>query len=226
VLVGVLVFVVVPAVASPLLTQIVRDMGIEADDLEVSVDPFDASLLTGRTDHLRIRGSNVAVPPALAGRLDLTFGGVSFLDRTFATVSGELQDVSLRAGGLALTVSSVRVEGPAGAARATAHFTAAEAEEFIVLAARRAGFSVDGVRIDDGRLVIRAAGAESRAGIAVQGGALVIQAQGAQPLLLLQPAPTDPWQLTEAWVSNDGINIRGIVDAARVAQRLPATDGN
>jgi hypothetical protein len=226
VLVGLLVFVVLPAVASPLLTQIVRDMGIEADDLEVSVESFDASLLTGRTDRLRIRGSNVAVPPALAGRLDLTFGGLSFLNRTFATVSGELQDVSLRAGGLALTISSVRVEGPAGAANATARLTAAEAEELIVLAARRAGVSVDSVRIDDGRLVIRAAGAESRAGIAVQGGALVIERQGAQPVLLLQPAPTDPWQLTDAWVGTDGINIRGIVDAARVAQRLPATGGS
>lgn len=226
VLVGLLVFVVVPAVASPLLTQLVRDTGVEADDLEVSIQSFDASLLTGRTEMLRIRGTNVAVPPAEVGRLDLTFGRVSFLERTFETVTGELLDVSLRAGGLELTISSVRVEGPAGAADATARLTAAESERLIILAARREGLDIDGVRIAEGRLVIRAAGAESRAGIAVRGGALVLEPQGAQAVLLLQPVPIDPWRLTEAWVSSDGITIRGVVDAARVAQRLPGVDGD
>lgn len=224
VLVGLLVFVVVPAVASPVLTQLVRDMGVEAEDLEVSVESFDASLLAGRTDRLRIQGTDIAVPPALVGRLDLTFGRVSFLDRTFETVSGELQDVSLRAGGLALTISSVRVDGPASAAGSTARLTAAESEQLILFAARRAGLAVDGVRLSDGRLFIRAAGVESPAGISVHGGALVLEPHDAQPVLLLQPVPADPWQLTEAWVGSDGITIRGVVDAARVAQRLPRSD--
>ena len=225
VLVGLLVFVVVPAIASPVLTQVVRDLGVEADDLEVTVESFDASLLVGRTEHLRIRGSNVEVPPARVGRLDLTFGRVSFLDRTFETIHGQLQEVSVRASGLSLTVATVSVDGPAGSADATARLTAAESEQLIVLAARREGITVDGVRLSDGRLVVRAAGVESRAGIAVQGGALVLEPERGQPVLLLQPVPADPWRLTEAWVDGDGIAIRGVVDAARVARRLPGIDG-
>jgi len=38
--------------------------------------------------------------------------------------------------------------------------------------------------------------------------------------LLLQPAPSDPWRLTEAHVTPDGVTLRGIVDVAAIARRV------
>lgn len=226
VLVALLVFIVVPAIASPLLTQTVRDMGLQADDLAVTVEPFHLSLLTGRSERLHVRGSNVRIPPGQVERLDLTFGRVSFLARTFGTVKGELGGVALHAGGLDITISSIEVDGLADSADATARLNAAESEDLIALAARRGGLVLDQVRLADGALTVRLAGLDTRAGISVQGGALVLEPRGAAPVLLLQPLPTDPWRLTEAWVTTDGLTIRGVVDASRLAGRLPGVEAN
>ena len=39
-------------------------------------------------------------------------------------------------------------------------------------------------------------------------------------IVLLQPAPSDPWQLQEAWVSADGLNVRATVDVASITDNL------
>lgn len=220
VLVALLVFVVVPAVASPLLTQMLRDTGLRGDDLNVSLDYFDPSLLTGRAEHLTVRGENVELPPALVGSLDVTLGGVSLLDRTFDSISGELNAVTLAAGGLTVEVASVEVDGPADAAAATARFGAEETQELVELAARREGLPLDDVRLVEGGLRVTLAGAEIEADIGVQGGALVLAPGIGQPILLLQPAPSDPWRLSEAFVSPSGVTVRGLFDAASLSSQL------
>lgn len=220
-LVGLLVFVVLPAVASPLLTQMVREQGLVGEDVKVSVGYFDPSIITGRADQLRVQGRNIEVAPATIGFMDLTFGGVSFLDRRFETVTGELRDVSLHAGGLSITVASVQVSGPAGAANATARLASDAAEELVSLAARREGLAVDRVRLRDGRLQLVVSGVETSAGMSVRGGALVLEPALGPAVVLIQPAPADPWRLTEAWMGAEGITIRGTVDAAALAARVP-----
>ena len=220
-LVALLVFVVVPVVASPLLTQMVRDMGLEADELEVSIESFDPSLFAGRTAKLRMQGTNVVLSPALVEELDLTFGQVAFVERTFESIRGELRGVRVDAGGLTLNVSSVQISGPAREASVAVHFNAQEAEEMLRDAARRAGIGLEEVRFVDGGVRVGLAGTEVRARVDVLGGALVLQPQAGPPMLLLQPAPSDPWRLSEAYVSSSGITVNGIVDATRLAQHLP-----
>ena len=39
-------------------------------------------------------------------------------------------------------------------------------------------------------------------------------------LVLLQPAPSDPFRLEEAWITGDGMNVRGTVDMQRLAASL------
>ncbi len=39
-------------------------------------------------------------------------------------------------------------------------------------------------------------------------------------IVLLQPAPSDPWTLQEAWVSADGLNVRATVDMAELTRNL------
>ena len=224
-MVGLLVFVVVPAVASPMLTQMVRDVGLRGDDLNVSIEYFDPSLLGGNAESLTIRGRNVELPPALVGNLDLRFGNVSLIDRTFETITGQLDNVTLAAGGLTVQVASVQVDGPAAAALATGRFSADQTELLVEGAARRAGLELEDVRLVDGGLRMSLAGLETGAGIAVQGGALVLSPEAGPAVLLMQPAPSDPWRLSEAFVSSSGVTVRGVFDATTLAGDLVAREG-
>jgi len=221
VLVALLVFVVVPVLASPVLTQMVRDMGLQADDLEVSIDSFDPALFGGRASKVRVVGDNVALGLATVDEMNLTFGNVAFLERTFQTLSGELRGVTVNAGGVTLRVSSVQVDGPADEARATGHFSAAEAERLVHTAAARAGIRLEAVRFVEGGLRVSLAGIRTGARAYVQGGALVLAPDIGPPMVLLQPVPTDPWRLSEAYVTRTGIVVRGVVDATRLMEHLP-----
>jgi hypothetical protein len=214
-----LVFVVVPALISPALTQYVRDMGVKADDLKVSVDTFDPALLSGRAGHVRVEGTNVQIGRATVGQLDLTLGGVSFFDRSFGSVDGQLDDVALAAGGVSASADEVDLTGPAGRATATGRLDSQQSEDMIKAAARRAGVPLGDARLVDGGLRLTVGGGiEVGAGISVEGGALILRPQIGPPILLLQPATSDPWRLEEAYVSPTGITVRGTVDAARLAQ--------
>jgi hypothetical protein len=61
-------------------------------------------------------------------------------------------------------------------------------------------------------------GIEVGASVSVEGGALVLRPQFGPPIVLLQPATSDPWRLEEAYVSPAGITVRGTFDATRLAE--------
>jgi hypothetical protein len=65
-------------------------------------------------------------------------------------------------------------------------------------------------------------GISVNAGISVEGGALVLRPAIGDPILLIQPQTSDPWQLDEAFVTPSGITVRGTVDAARFADAVTA----
>jgi hypothetical protein len=225
-LVGLLVFVVAPAVASPFLTQMLRDTGLRGEGLNVTLDYFDPSLIGGRAERLTIRGENVELPPALVGSLDVTLGRVSFVDRSFETITGEMRDVTLAAGGLTVEVARLTVDGPSSAASATARFSSSQTQQLVQRAARRAGLGLDHVRLGDERLLLSLGGVETQGAIAVRGGALVLSPEIGPAVLLLQPAPSDPWRLSDAYVSSSGVTVSGVFDAASMSGRLwtSATD--
>ena len=57
----------------------------------------------------------------------------------------------------------------------------------------------------------------------MRGGALVLfPGIGLGGVPLVQPAPADPWQLEEAWISDSGLNIRGVVDTTALARQVGA----
>ncbi|MDP8905698.1 MAG: hypothetical protein M3N29_10400 [Chloroflexota bacterium] len=219
-LVGLAIFLVLPAAASPLLTQAVREMGVQADELKVTVDTFDPALLYGRAARLRVEGRNVALGRATVGRLDLVFGGVSIFDRSFQSLSGRMEDVVVMAGGIQARAILVEVYGPAESARATGHFDAEQSAAMVDIAAERAGFTFDDVQLVDGGLRLTLANVEARAAIAVDGGALVLRPEYGAPIVLLQPAASDPWRLSEAYVSPNGVTVLGVVNTRQVAARL------
>ena len=218
---GALVFLVLPALISPTLTQYVRDMGVQADDLKVSIDTFDPALLSGRAGRVRVEGTNVHIGRATVGELDLTLGDVSFFDRSFRSVDGQLDGVAVTAGGVSASADEVDVKGPAGKATATGRFDRQQSEDMIKAAARRLGVPLDDARLVNGGLRLTVLGGiEVGAAISVEGGALILRPDVGPPILLLQPATSDPWRLEEAYVSPTGITVRGTVDAARLAEAV------
>ncbi len=219
-LLAALVLVVLPLALSPLLTQMVRDMGLRSDTLEVSVTPFDPSLILGRSREVRLVADGVDVPPGRIGSVDIRLGEASYFDRTFETVTGELRDVSVAVGGDEIRASSISLSGPAAAAGAVARFSEVEAERLIRLAAQRAGVAVDRVRVTDSGVTVKLHGVEAVARVTVRGGALLLQPSFGGAVVLLQPVPSDPWSLSEAWISADGLNVRGEVDIARLARQV------
>jgi hypothetical protein len=218
--VGLLVYLVLPAVASPLLTQYVRDMGVRADTLNVTVDTFDPALLSGRAARLRVEGTNVEIGRARVGELDVTFGNVSLFDRSFQSLSGQLDDVLVAGGGISAAATEVNVLGPADRASATGRFDDTQSEDMVKVAAQRVGVTLDDAQLVDGGLRLTLNGIEVGAGISVQGGALVLHTGIGEPVVLLQPATSDPWRLEEAYVSPSGITVRGTVDARRIASLM------
>ena len=221
VLLAVLVLVVLPLLLGPLLAGAVRGAGLRADTLSVSVALFDPTILLGRSRRVTLTASGVDASPAQIGSVTLSLGNTSFFDRSFQTVSGELDDVSLTVNGNdSVHVDDIAVDGPSDAASATAHLSATDTDKLIRLAGQRAGLTIDEVQIGDSGVTVKVSGIQSTAQLAVSGGALVLDPGVGSEIVLLQPAASDPWTLQEAWVSADGLNVRAVVDVARITSNL------
>lgn len=215
------VLVGLPLVLSPVLTQIARNAGLQAETLDVTVAPFDPTLLLGRARKVTLVASGVDLSPAQIGNVNVSVGNASYFDRSFDTVSGELDDVTLEVtGGDKVHIDNVKIDGPADVASATAHLSAADTDKLIRLAAQRAGIQIDAVTVADSGVTVKVSGVESTARLGVNGGALTLDPGVGGAIVLLQPAPSDPWSLQEAWVSADGLNVRGVVDFTRLAKSL------
>ncbi len=208
----------VPLLLAPVLTQMVRDAGVRGGELHVSVGWFDPSLFSGRAGELNIEGRDVTLGPASVGGLDLSLLDASLSDQTFEGVRGNLRDVEMTTGGIRVQVARVEIDGPASAANVASHFTPMQGADIVRQAADRAGVNLDSVAFVDGGLRVTIAGITTRAGIGVEGGGLVLKPGAGPSILLLAPVPSDPWRLSEAWVSPEGITVRGVVNAAALAR--------
>jgi hypothetical protein len=215
------VLVALPLLMGPLLAGVVRDMGVRADTINVSVALFDPGLVLGRSRQVTLSATNVDLAPARIGSFRLTLGGVSFFDRTFDTVSGELDNVQLTLGKDAVSADSATVEGPADAATVTATFAAAQVAQLLTVAAAHNGLKLDNVAVTESGVSVTAHGVEASAQLSVIGGALLLHSGQGGTIVLLQPGRNDPWSLTDAWFSARGLNLSGTVDVATIVHDLP-----
>jgi hypothetical protein len=198
-LVAAFVLIVLPLLLGPVLTQVVRGAGLKSDTLSVSVAPFDPTLLLGKSRQIRLIATGVDMSPAKIGNVNLAIGDASYFDRSFRTVSGD---------------------GPANAANATAHLSATDTDRLIRLAGQRAGLTIDNVQIGDSGVSVKVGGVDSDAQLSVTGGALVLNPGVGNAIVLMQPKPTDPWSLQEAWVDADGLNVRALVDVTQITDNI------
>lgn len=212
-LVALVVFLVVPLVVGPILTSMVRQAGLEGDDVTVSVDLLGPAILSGRAEGLRVRATDVRVPRAVIDSLDVTLHGVSIFDRSFRTVRGTLAGLEVQGPeGEPVHVASVDLDGPADAALARGRLDAPEAERLIRRAIEDAGVTVDDVwlRDDSVRVSLGDNWAEGR--LRVAGGSLVLENDLTEPLLLLTPAPSEPWRLDAVRVEPTALTLDLILD--------------
>lgn len=224
-LLGAFVLVGLPLILSPLLTQMVRNSGFQAQTVNVTVGLFDPTLLFGHARKVTLVATDVDVSPAQIANINVSLGDASYFDRSFSTVSGELDDVSITlSGGDSVHLGSVTVDGPADAADATAHMRATDADHLIRLAAHRVGVTIDDVTVGGTGVTVRIHGVEAAATVGVSGGALILNSGTVAPIVLLQPAPSDPWKLQEAYVTADGLNVRAVVDMTRVVKKATEAD--
>jgi hypothetical protein len=215
-----LVLVVLPLALGPLLAQQLRDRGLQADTVNVSVALFDPGLLLGHSRSITVEATGVSSGAARVGHAKVTIGDVGLFDQTFATVSGELDNISVTASGETVGIDQVQLSGPATAADAIGRLSRVQAEQLIMAVAQRQGLALDQVTLSDTGASVSAHGFVSPAQVAVRGGALVFDPGIGGTIVLLQPAPSDPWSIDEAWVSASGLNVHGIVDATRLADQL------
>jgi len=220
-LIALLVFVVIPVVAGPIISGLARDAGVQGDDLDVSVDLFGPSVLTGRVPSVRVQADDVEVPRAVIGRVDVMLTDVSPSDRSFASISGTLHEVQVRGpGGLAMVVQTIDLEGPAEATRATGSLDRTASEQLIREIAGQAGVEVDGVILRDGSLTIDRDGQAAEARLRVAGDALILEPAGADPVVLLAPAPSESWRLRDVRVTPAGMMVDLTVDARQLVSQM------
>lgn len=219
------VLVALPLLMGPLLAGVVRDMGLRADRIEVSVALFDPGLFVGRSRQVMLNATNVDMGQGRIGSLQLTLGDVAFFDRTFDTASGDLQDVQLTLGENTVSAASATIDGPADAATVTARFTAAQVAQLLTVAAAHNGLTLDKVTVTDSGVQVRVHGVEAGAQLSVRGGALLLDPGIGGALVLIQPAARDPWRLTDVWFSANGMNLAGTVDVAQIVADLSGGGG-
>jgi hypothetical protein len=133
------VFLGLPAVASGLVTGGLTAAGLQADDTTVTVQanpPTD--LLSGRADRVVVRATDAQFRGLGIGSLDLTLEEVDILGRTAGSVDGTLTDVTLppEAGGARLR--TVAIGGSGDDLTASTVISKADAEALIADAAERA----------------------------------------------------------------------------------------
>jgi len=220
-LIALLVFVVAPAVIGPMISGAIREAGLGGEDVEVSVDLFGPSLLSGRAPSLHVEAQDVAVSRAVIGNVDVTLHGVSVTDRTFDSVTGTLERIAVDGpGGQHFVVYSVELDGPAAETRASGRISAKEAEALVAQVASDAGLKVEGVAFEEDRIVLRHDGTRSEGTLRVAGEALILERRGEEAVVLLAPAPSDPWTLRDIKVTVEGLQVDMIVDAQALAAAM------
>lgn len=220
-LLAVLAFVVVPAVAGPVISSALRSAGLQSENVDVGVDLIGGGILSGRASVVHVRASDVAVSRAVIGQADLTLRDVSVSDQSFESISGTLTDVTLNhPTGASFVVDSVSIDGPSGAAEARGRMGKEQAEALVRQVSDDAGVELDEVTLEDGRIRLRQGGRTTEARLRVADSALILDHSDGDSEVLVAPAPSDPWRLRDVRVGRDGLELDVIVDAGSLAQQL------
>jgi hypothetical protein len=207
--VAVLVFVVAPLVARPLIASLVRD-ALPIDDgavtVEVDVSP---ALLSGEVDALTIAGRDLRSGDATIGLLQVELASFNLVSRAFKVIDGRLEDVEVRlADGTAVSLERIDVSGPSDALRAAANLDAAAVEGLVRSKLEEQGIRPDAMRLGDDAIEVDAQGVTIRARISVHDGGLYLEPDRLiEPLAVLEYGQAGPWLVIAATLAPAGLVV-------------------
>lgn len=218
-LIGVLVFVVVPLLVRPLVVDAVRaalPFGDQAVVIDVDMDGL--GLLQGQVARVRAHGSDVTSGEVRIGDLDIAVARASIGDRRFETITGTLTGIELSdVAGTPVAIDRVTLSGSSDEIVAIAILEADAALALVTNRFAEAGLAVDGIQLDDGRIAFQVLGQAVQVPLAVEDGVVVVpDLFGSGSVPILTPDPGAPWELTAVTVSPAGMTINAVVDGDRL----------
>ena len=209
-----------PPIASAVVRTALTSSGLEADDLQVTVEanpPLEVAL--GRADEVTVEGSNVRWNDLRAESLTLTLRTVNLIDRTAESADGFLDNVDLAAPGADPVVASVTFAGAADAAKTTVRIDAATVEQLALDAFERAlGAKPDAVTLVGPNLIrVRTRLGTVDGTMEIDSGSLVVRASIAT-ITLVDPGSSTPIKLTGLAVHDGSLELTGTLDVSSLLE--------
>ena len=223
VLVGLLAWFVLPAIAGPLVVASLTGAGLQGRDTRATVtaDP-PLELLLLRADRVHVQSTDVSLRGIRAAMLDINLTDVGFLERSFATIDGDLEGLTVTtAEGGSVSIPSVHITGSSSAARADFVVPTPLVISLAQDAAERAtgrrpsavslkspgvvSFDVGGATFDE-TLAINGSG-----DLLAEGG---VGGAGLPSLVLVRATEIAPFTLQSVGVEDAGVQLGGTVDLA------------
>ncbi|HXG26391.1 MAG TPA: hypothetical protein VNL94_06020 [Candidatus Binatia bacterium] len=203
--------VLVPMIVRPMVVDAVHDaspFGDQPIDVAVDIDPL--RLLQGRIERIRVTGSNLEVEGAIISNLDLTLLDVSTGGKqSFGELTGRLTDVVLPFVQLEpLVIPTVELSGTDGDIDALARFDLRGGLSLVGNAFAESGIAVESLELIDGGISFGLFGQRVAVPLGVDQGALVIPEVMGGPLVIVEPAPDDQWEITDVRVTPSGMDVR------------------
>jgi hypothetical protein len=209
-------YLITPLVARPLVADAVRATSpFDGEPLEVDVDADPVALLRGQVGSIHVTGSKLTSDRLDVGRLDVTANDVGLLDRSFGSVSGRLDAVTLRrADGTDIRAAEVHLSGPSEAIDATANVGRDAAVQLVRSAIEAAGLPADDVELIDGGVRMSVLGQRTDVALGAANGALTIAGSvaGGGSIVVFGPEPGDPWRITGVSVASSGLQVHVAID--------------
>ena len=210
VVVALIVFIGLPAVAAGLLTAGVKAAGLQANDTTVNVaadPPWD--LLGLHADRVRVRATTATFRGLQIGALDVTLLDVSIVDRTANSVAGRMTGVTVpNVAGQPLGLEAINLSGGGDQVTATTTVAAADAQ---ALVAAEVG-SVTGVTIPatavhlaaPNKVIVKAVVTITAVLSVDANGNLVATATGIPPVTVLRAGEDIPMKFSSVKVDASG----------------------
>jgi hypothetical protein len=213
-------YLLAPIVARPLVADAVRAASpFASDPLEVDVDADPVGLLRGQVGSIHVTGSKLTSGRLDVGRLEVTVCEVGILDRSFGSMSGTLDAVTLRrAAGTDIRAAEVHLSGPSDAMDATASVGRDAAVALVRRAIEAAGLPADDLELIDGGVRMSVLGQRTDVALGAANGAVTIAGSvaGGGSIVVFGPEPGDPWRITGVSVAPSGLEVHAAIDLGTV----------
>jgi hypothetical protein len=213
IVIGFIIVVGLPAIASGVLTAALAGAGLNAADTTVTVtsDP-PTDLVALRADTVHVTATDADFRGMRIGSLDIVLGDVAILDRTAGAIDGQLDDVTVRAsGGERVRIQRITIGGSLDHVTTTTVIPNAEAEALIADAVEaQTGSRPTAITLTaPSGLAIKAGGQIVEGTFAINGkGDLVVRATDGPAknteIVLVRGGEDLPIELTSVTVTRDG----------------------